>query len=474
VSAFAYPVALDLEGRACLVVGGGEIAARKLAGLLEAGARVTVVSPWLCPALLALASAGRFRWMPREYAPGDVAGFFLAVVATGGGAVDEAVAREGRERGVLVNCADDPARCDFILPAVLRRGAVMVAVSTGGASPAMAGLVRDEIDALLPDHCAALADVAASARRALRERGLSVDGDRWRRALDPELRALVTAGRPRPIAGSWSAWVAEGRVVLVGAGPGDAGLITVRGLGWLRRADVVVHDRLVSRELLAEVAAGALVIFAGKAAGAHCMPQSAINALLIHHARAGRLVVRLKGGDPFVFGRGGEEMLACRRAGVPVEVVPGVSSALAAPAAAAIPLSHRGLASSFAVVTGHEDASRPGRAVDWEALALGVDTLVILMGTAALPSIAARVIAAGRDPAAPAAVVSRGTTAVQQVVTGTLADIAERAAGVGPPAVIVIGAVVDLAAMPRGASPSGPCRPTCRRAAPSRGRSRSS
>ena len=237
----------------------------------------------------------------------------------------------------------------------------------------------------------------------------------------------------------------RGRVVLVGAGPGDPELITVKGLGWLRRAEVVVHDRLVAPSLLDEAPAAALRIDAGKSRGRHCLPQSAISPLLIHHAAAGRLVVRLKGGDPFVFGRGGEEVLACRAAGIPVEVVPGISSAVAAPAAAGIPVTHRGLASSFTVVTGHEDPSKSGTDVDWEGLAGGKGTLVVLMGLGSLATIAARLIAAGRPPSTPAGVISRATVAAQVVVTGTLADIAERARHLPPPATIVIGEVVRLA-----------------------------
>ena len=238
--------------------------------------------------------------------------------------------------------------------------------------------------------------------------------------------------------------MSEGRVVLVGAGPGDPELITLRGLRWLRRAEVVVHDQLVSPDLLDEAPAAALRIFAGKSAGHHCLDQSAITAILVHHAQAGRLVVRLKGGDPFVFGRGGEEVLACARAGVAVEVVPGVSAAIAVPAAAGIPVTHRGLASSFAVVTGHEDPTKPEATVDWGRLATAVDTLVILMGVATLPRIAARLLAAGRPADTPAAVIHRGTTGAEETVVGTLGDIATRAAGLRAPAVIVIGETVSL------------------------------
>ena len=236
--------------------------------------------------------------------------------------------------------------------------------------------------------------------------------------------------------------MSQGKVVLVGAGPGDPELITLRGLRWLRRAEVIVYDQLSTPALLDEAPEDALRIFAGKSAGRHYLEQSAINAILIHHARRGRLVVRLKGGDPFVFGRGGEEMLACARAGVTVEVVPGVSAAIAVPAAAGIPVTHRGFASSFAVVTGHEDPAKPESAVDWERLATAVDTLVILMGVGTLKRITARLLAAGRSGDTPAAVIHRGTTQAEETVVGTLGDIAARAVRFEAPAVIVIGEVV--------------------------------
>ncbi len=236
----------------------------------------------------------------------------------------------------------------------------------------------------------------------------------------------------------------SGRVALVGAGPGDPDLITVRGRGLLRRADVVVYDRLIDRRLLALAPPGARRIFAGKAGGHHLIDQGAINDLLVLHARRGRRVVRLKGGDPFVFGRGGEEAEALAAAGVSFEVVPGVTSAVAVPAAAGIPVTHRAMASSFAVVTGHESAR--GRRVDWGRLAGAVDTLVVLMGLAGLSRVARELIAAGRAASTPAAAVHAGTTVDQRVVTGTLADIADRAgaAGLEPPVTVVIGDVVAL------------------------------
>ncbi len=235
-----------------------------------------------------------------------------------------------------------------------------------------------------------------------------------------------------------------GTVYLVGAGPGDPGLLTVRGLELLRQADVVVYDRLVNPALLDEAPPDALRIFAGKLTGIHPLPQAEINALLIAHARRGRRVVRLKGGDPFIFGRGGEEAEALAKAGIPFEVVPGVSSAVAVPAYAGIPLTHRGLSSSFAVITGHEDACKDEPTVNWERLATAVDTLVVLMGVKTLPRIVAKLLAHGRSPETPVALIRWGTTEAQETITGTLADIVDKTAGIRPPVVAVIGDVVTL------------------------------
>jgi uroporphyrinogen III methyltransferase/synthase len=235
-----------------------------------------------------------------------------------------------------------------------------------------------------------------------------------------------------------------GKVYLVGAGPGDPGLLTVRGLELIRSAEVIVYDRLVNPALLEEARAAALRIFAGKESGLHSLPQDEINALMIAHARRGLCVVRLKGGDPFVFGRGGEEAQALAAAGISFEVVPGVSSAISVPAYAGIPLTHRQLSSSFAVITGHEACKDGAKSIDWARLATAVDTLVILMGLKNLPRIVSQLVAHGRSPETPAALIRWGTTEKQQVVDGTLSNIADRAPLLGPPVVIVIGEVVKL------------------------------
>jgi uroporphyrinogen III methyltransferase/synthase len=230
----------------------------------------------------------------------------------------------------------------------------------------------------------------------------------------------------------------------VGAGPGDPGLLTVRALERLREAEVVVYDRLVNPAILDEAPFEALRIFAGKRVGSHCLAQAEINAILIHHAGVGRLVVRLKGGDPFVFGRGGEEALALSEAGIRFEVVPGISSAIAVPAYAGIPVTHRGVAASFAVLTGHEDPSKDGDAVDWPRLATAVDTLVVLMAVGTFPRIVRALLASGRPPETPVALIRWGTTEAQEVRVGTLADIVGRTRGLEPPVVAVIGEVVRL------------------------------
>jgi uroporphyrinogen III methyltransferase / synthase len=235
-----------------------------------------------------------------------------------------------------------------------------------------------------------------------------------------------------------------GTVYLVGAGPGDPGLLTVRGLELLRRAEVIVYDQLVNPVLLEEALPGAIKIFAGKQAGRHCVAQTEINEVLIGYARLGHEVLRLKGGDPFVFGRGGEEAEALAEAGIPFEVVPGVSSAVAVPAYAGIPLTHRKFASSFAVVTGHE-ARKAQSSVDWSKLATAVDTLVILMGLSNLPIIVSNLIKHGKSPETPIAVIGMGTTGEQERVLGSLADIVAKSVGMEPPALIVVGDVVSLA-----------------------------
>lgn len=416
----SYPLTLDLTGRRVVVVGGGPVAARRAAGLVQAGAVVDVIAPFVCEDLAALASDGRVAWVARDYLPGDLTlrdrafePAWLVHTATGDPRVDAQVSGEALDARIWCVRADDAAASSAWTPAVARGATgtasegLTVAVSAG-ADPRRAVAVRDAV-------LAALDSGSLPVRR---------------------VRSL-------PPTDGGAAGATVGRVALVGGGPGADDLITVRGRALLAAADVVVTDRLGPRGLLATLGSDVEVVDVGKTPGHHPVSQERINELLVHHARLGKRVVRLKGGDPFVLGRGGEEALHCLAEGVPVEVVPGVTSAVSVPAAAGIPVTHRGVAASFVVASAHEGADH--------VLAAAADaapdaTLVLLMGVTRLAETAAALIAAGRPSDTPVALVERGWTPEQRTTTTTLATAAVDAvaAGVRAPAVVVIGQVVAL------------------------------
>jgi uroporphyrin-III C-methyltransferase/precorrin-2 dehydrogenase/sirohydrochlorin ferrochelatase len=401
VSAPSYPVVLDLAGRRALVVGGGPVAARRATGLAEAGADVEVVAPWLCEELALLVADRRAAWHARDYLPGDVDGAWFVQTATGDRAVDDAVAAAADAARVWCVRADDASRSAAWTPAVARtRDGLLVAV-TGGGDPGRSRAVRDAV-------AAGLDSGTLPVRRTRRTRDAGV-----------------------------------GTVHLVGGGPGHDDLLTVRGRRLLAEADVVVVDRLAPRGVLEHLAEDVEVIDCGKTPGHHQLTQEQINDVLVDRARRGLDVVRLKGGDPFVLGRGGEEALACHAAGVPVDVVPGVTSVVSVPAAAGIPVTHRGITSSFALVSAH-DGVEP--VVAAAAAHPASSTLVLLMGVRLLGESCAALVASGRAATTPVAVVESGWTAGQRTTVGTLADIAARAEarGVQSPAVVVVGDVVAL------------------------------
>jgi len=462
--------------------GGGEQDPEAVGGRRQ----VHVVAPRVSHEVEALAAAGVIRLIRRPFQPADLDGALLAITATNDPGANSFVAAAARVRGVLVNAADDPRHCDFILPAVVPRGAVQVAVSTSGRSPALARHLRDRLaDAVAPEY-GELAEVLAEVRAELRRAKLRVPPEAWQRLLDDDgllmllrrgetdaalvrirrqlaVAALVAPEGPRRAgersrqftAGSVAAEGravrpvngAMGRVILVGAGPGDPDLITVAGLRAIESADVLVYDRLVHPDLVATARPEARRVYVGKTPGQPTMRQEEINRLLCAEALAGAVVVRLKGGDPFVFGRGGEEVAAAVAAGVPVQVIPGVSSAIAAPACAGIPVTHRGFASSFTVVTAHEDPTKDDGVVPWDALARVGGTLVILMGAERLAAVMGSLLRHGMPTTTPAAVIEAGTTLQQRVVTGTLDDIARRAelVGIRAPATAVVGPAAALA-----------------------------
>ncbi|WP_333768540.1 uroporphyrinogen-III C-methyltransferase [Streptomyces sp. IBSBF 2435] len=395
----AYPVGLRLAGRRVVVIGGGQVAQRRLPALVAAGADIVVVSPSATASVEAMADAGELRWERRGYRPGDLAQAWYALVATTDPAANASASAEAEERRVWCVRSDDADAATAWTPATGRTEGVTVAVLTGR-DPRRSAAVRDAV----------------------------IEGLRDGSLVAPQHRAR-TAG-----------------VALVGGGPGDPDLITVRGRRLLAEADVVIADRLGPRDLLGELPPHVEVIDAAKIPYGRAMAQEAINAALIEHAKAGKSVVRLKGGDPYVFGRGMEEAEALAAAGIEVTVVPGISSSISVPGAAGIPVTHRGVAHEFTVVSGHVAPDDPRSLVDWSALARLRGTLVLLMAVERIGAIADALLTGGRPADTPVAVVQEGTMATQRRVDATLASVARTVAeeGVRPPAVIVIGEVVAV------------------------------
>jgi uroporphyrin-III C-methyltransferase/precorrin-2 dehydrogenase/sirohydrochlorin ferrochelatase len=411
-----------------LVVGGGAVATRRVPALLDSGAEVVLVSPTLTPSLRALADAGRITWLARRFEPSDVDDCWLVQTAIDDHFAAQAVSEVAQQRRVFCVRADDRDAATAWTPAVTRHGPVTVAVSGGGA-PLLAMAVRDEIREYLAERELPAGDEPASHGPAMHEPA-----------------SHEPAGRRRPASTGSAGQAMAGGVALVGAGPGDPELITMRGRRLLAAADVVVADRLVPALLLDELGPEVELVDAAKIPHGPGAEQHEINRILVDRARAGLFVVRLKGGDPYLFGRGGEEVLACAAAGIAVTVVPGVTSALAAPAGAGIPVTHRGLAHELTVVSGHLPPDDPLSLVDWAALARLRGTVCVLMGLGNLAAITEALIGYGKAPDTPAAVVQEATTAHQRVVRARLADIASEARrqDIRAPAVVVFGAVVDV------------------------------
>ncbi|MFI0774264.1 uroporphyrinogen-III C-methyltransferase [Streptomyces sp. NPDC021212] len=400
---FAYPVGLRLTGRRVVVLGAGQVAQRRLPALIAAGADILLISPSATPSVEAMAEAGEVRWERRRYQDGDFEDAWYALITTDDPAANAAASAEAEARRVWCVRSDDAEAASAWTPATGRSEGVTVAVLTGQ-DPRRSAAVRDAV----------------------------VEGLRDGTLAAPRHR---TRGP---------------HVALVGGGPGDPDLITVRGRRLLAEADVVVADRLGPRDLLDELPPHVEVIDAAKIPYGRFMAQEAINNALIEHAKAGKAVVRLKGGDPFVFGRGMEEAEALAEAGIPCTVVPGISSSISVPAAVGIPVTHRGVAHEFTVVSGHVAPDDPRSLVDWSALASLRGTLVLLMAVEKIGAIAAALVHHGRRPDTPVAVIQEGTTAAQRRVDATLATVGDvvAAEGVRPPAVIVIGDVVSVGSRP--------------------------
>ena len=441
------PVFLDMQAAPALVVGGGRVAARKIALLRSAGAAVTVVAPAACPEIAGQAARGELAWLSRAFEAGDISGRRIVFAATDDVDANDTVAHLARAAGIPVNVADDGARSSFILPAIVDRSPLLVAISSGGVAPMLATAVRARIEALLDHSWARLAGFAERWRKTIRQRRPSIPARRrlYEWLLDGPVSEAVRAGRePEADRLLESALATEapaprGFVSLVGAGPGDPDLLTLRALRALQSADVILADRLVGPEILARARREAEVIDVGKAAGGEGESQQRINGLLVHHARRGRRVVRLKGGDPLVFGRGGEEADWLARHGIPFEIVPGITAALGCAAYAGIPLTDRRYAETLHFVTAH-GADAADR-IDWRRLAGRRQTLVVYMGVAAAARVRERLLAARLPPATPAAVIENGTLPGQRVLLTDLAglDSAVVAQGIRSPALLIIG-----------------------------------
>ena len=435
-----FPFFIQLEGARGLLVGGGRVALRKAEKLLPFGAQLTVVAPRICPPLAALPGLTLCR---RAFADSDLSPApDFVIAATGDRALDRRIAALCRARRILVNVVDDPAACGFYFPALVQRGRLCIGISTGGASPTAAAWLRQKIEALLPPGFDGILGRLAARREAVKAEGGS-EAKRAERLQQAFALELAAAEAPHaPAAARENA--GPGRVALVGAGCGRADLITVRGLRLLQQCRAVVYDDLIDTALLDTAPAGAERIYVGKRSGRHSAPQAEINAALIALAQRGGLTVRLKGGDPYVFGRGGEEALALQRAGIPFEVVPGITAAIAVPAEAGIPVTHRGVSRAVHIITAHTQDETPDFS-RWAALAAD-GTLVFLMGLQRLPQIAAGLLAGGLPPQTPAAVLSGGNAPHPAAVRASLGEIttAARAAGVEAPAVIVVGDVAGM------------------------------
>ncbi len=447
------PIFLDLEAQPCLIVGGGATAARKATSLLRAGATLTLVAPTLNDTLTAQAASGQLQHQARTFQAEDVNGQRLIIAATNDPTVNRQIAALARAHNIPVNVVDDPDACTFLLPSIIDRAPVMIAVSSGRASPVLARMLRTRLESLIPAGYGRLATLAGSYRERVKAR-FSAQRDRrrfWDRVLQGAVAERILAGQFAEAEAVIERELAPdalehdmGEVYLVGAGPGDPDLMTFRALRLMQQADVVVYDRLVAEPILQMTRRDARRIYVGKERNHHAMRQEDINRLLADLAKEGHRVLRLKGGDPFIFGRGGEEIDTLAAEGVPFQVIPGITAASGCAAYAGIPLTHRDYAQSVTFVTGHLKDGTIN--LNWAALAQPNQTVVFYMGLVGLPVIVEQLLAHGVAPTMPLALIQQGTTHLQRVYTGTLATILEvvMADPPQPPTLVIVGEVVTL------------------------------
>ena len=444
-----FPIFLNLKGKKCLIVGGGKVAFRKASVLMRAGAVIRVVSPELCESFKELSANEYFA---EQFRDAHLEGMALAIAATDNAACNEAVSREAQIRNIPVNVVDNPALCSFIMPSVLDRSPMLIAFSSGGATPVLSRMLRSKLDALIPHGYGRLAAFSARFRDKVKARIGTLKQRRafWEETLEGPIAEKVFSGDEESAEAMLIAALNDehqsrtGEVYLVGAGPGDPDLLTFRALRLMQKADVVLYDNLVSKPVLELIRRDAERIFVGKMRDNHTMPQEGINDLLVRLAKSGKRVLRLKGGDPFIFGRGGEEIEKLAEHKINFQVVPGITAASGVSAYAGIPLTHRDHAQSCIFVTGHlQDGSMD---LDWEMLARPRQTVVVYMGLHGLGTLCAELVAHGLPDNTTAAIVQQGTTQNQRVITGTLATLPgiAQTGKLQAPTLIIVGGVVTL------------------------------
>ncbi len=449
----ALPIFFNIHQRRCVVIGGGDVAMRKVSMLLKASADVHLYAPTLCHELQALKAQAKIHYTPAAFAPAQLNGACLVIAATDDEAVNEAVSIAAKAQNIPVNVVDAPALCSFTMGSIIDRSPVVIAISSEGNAPVLARYIRAKIETMLPATYGRIADIAGEFRDQVKAKFSTTQARRifWEGVLQGPMVERVLSGQEQA-AREWlqnaldnsDTNANKGEVFLVGGGPGDPDLLTFRALRLMQQCDVCVYDKLVSPEVMELVRRDAELIYVGKARDQHTMPQEEINELLAKLALQGKRVLRLKGGDPFIFGRGGEEIETLMQHGVPFQVVPGITAANGVSSYAGIPLTHRDYAQACLFITGHlKDGTID---LDWESMTRPRQTVVIYMGLVGLAEICQQLIARGVSASMPAAVIQQGTTLRQRVVTATLADLADKVAlaEMKPPCLTIIGEVVLL------------------------------
>ncbi|MCA4778765.1 uroporphyrinogen-III C-methyltransferase [Acinetobacter towneri] len=447
-----FPISLKLQQQPCLIVGGGHIAYRKAVLLAKAGAKVDVLAPEIDVNLLQLVQQSQGQYVQDVFSPSTALRHYrLVIAATDNNLVNQQVFAACEAENVLVNSVDDPPHCRFMVPAIIDRSPLVISVASNGTSPVLSRQIRTQLESTIPHGMGKLAEFSGQWRAAVKQKIVNPDERRifWEELYASPLKEQVfndnLDAANQSIQQALAEWqTPKGEVYLVGAGPGDPELLTLKALRLMQQADVVIYDRLVSAPILELCRRDAEKVYVGKARSNHAVPQEGINALLVKYAQAGKRVCRLKGGDPFIFGRGGEEIQELYEAGVSFQVVPGITAASGCSAYAGIPLTHRDYAQSVRFLTGHLKEGSPE--LPWSELVYEHQTLVLYMGLVGLESICEKLIAHGQLADMPVALISKGTTPEQKVVVGTLADIASKVAQhhIQAPTLTIIGEVVNL------------------------------